>query len=228
MRNKFHDLLAGIRFVFDPQPAGGQGDKNDGKYKKPANRNCSRPSGFSGRQRLLQLAQSEPGLPQLDIATWPSQLFWLVVLFGAGYLVMAKIVTPRIGAVLEERRKHWMAILKSPQQVVMPPKFALIMRVILKKLELKLQNLPKQAAAEAAKKADDADAKIAQKLANKVAKAEAKLAEAKTSALGNLNDVAAEAAIAAVASLAGIKASSAQARKTASSIATKLAKQETN
>ena len=48
---------------------------------------------------------SEPGLPQLDIATWPSQLFWLVVLFGAGYLVMAKIVTPRIGAVLEERRQ---------------------------------------------------------------------------------------------------------------------------
>ena len=48
---------------------------------------------------------SEPGLPQLDIATWPSQLFWLVVLFAAGYLVMAKIVTPRIGAVLEERRQ---------------------------------------------------------------------------------------------------------------------------
>ena len=46
----------------------------------------------------------EPGLPQLDIATWPSQLFWLVVLFGAGYLIMAKVVTPRIGAVLEERR----------------------------------------------------------------------------------------------------------------------------
>ena len=59
-------------------------------------------------------------------------------------------------------------------------------------------------------------------------KAEAKLAEAKTSAMANLNDVAAEAAMAAVASLAGIKAGSAQARKTASLIATKLAKQETN
>jgi hypothetical protein len=38
--------LPALRFVFDPQPAGGQGDKNDGKYKKPANRNCSRPSGI--------------------------------------------------------------------------------------------------------------------------------------------------------------------------------------
>ena len=80
----------------------------------------------------------------------------------------------------------------------------------------------------AAKKAEAADAKIAKKLADKVGVAEAKLAEAKTSAMANLNDVAAEAAMAAVASLAGIKASSTQARKTASSIATKLAKQETN
>jgi hypothetical protein len=32
----------------------------------------------------LAAGASEPGLPQLDIATWPSQLFWLVVLFAAG------------------------------------------------------------------------------------------------------------------------------------------------
>jgi len=151
---------------------------------------------------------SEPGLPQLDIATWPSQLFWLVVLFGAGYLVMAKIVTPRIGAVLEERRQT--------------------VDGDLEKARIEAAEFAKQAAMEATKKAEAADAKIAKKLADKVGAAEAKLAEAKTSAMANLNDVAAEAAMAAVASLAGIKTSSAQASKTASSIATKLAKQETN
>ena len=151
---------------------------------------------------------SEPGLPQLDIATWPSQLFWLVVLFGAGYLVMAKIVTPRIGAVLEERRQT--------------------VDGDLEKARIEAAEFAKQAAMEATKKAEVADAKIAKKLAGKVGAAEAKLAEAKTSAMANLNDVAAEAAMAAVASLAGIKTSSAQASKTASSIATKLAKQETN
>ena len=46
--------------------------------------------------------------------------------------------------------------------------------------------------------------------------------------MASLNDVAAEAGMAAVASLVSIKVSSAQASKTASSIATKLAKQETN
>ena len=172
---------------------------------------------------------SEPGLPQLDIATWPSQLFWLVVLFGAGYLVMAKIVTPRIGAVLEERRQTVDGDLEKARAASADAaKIRADYESDLEKARIEAAEFVKQAAMEATQKAEAADAKIAQKLSNKVAKAEAKLAEAKTSAMANLNDVAAEAAMAAVASVAGIKASRVQARKTASSIATKLAKRETN
>ena len=172
---------------------------------------------------------SEPGLPQLDIATWPSQLFWLVLLFGAGYLVMAKIVTPRIGAVLEERRQTVDGDLEKARVASADAaKIRADYESDLEKARIEAAEFAKQAAMKATKKAEAADAKIAKKLAEKVVAAEAKLAEAKTSAMANLNDVAAEAAMSAVASLAGIKASSAQARKTASSIATKLAKQETN
>ena len=172
---------------------------------------------------------NEPGLPQLDIDTWPSQLFWLVVLFGAGYLVMAKIVTPRIGAVLEERRQTVDGDLaKARAASADAAKIRADYESDLEKARIEAAEFAKQAAMEATKKAETADAKIAKRLAEKVGAAEAKLAEAKTSAMANLNDVAAEAAMAAVASLAGIKASSAQASKTASSIATKLAKQETN
>ena len=172
---------------------------------------------------------SEPGLPQLDIATWPSQLFWLVVLFGAGYLVMAKIVTPRIGAVLEERRQTVDGDLEKARAASADAaKIRADYESDLEKARIEAAEFAKQAAMEATKKAEAADARIAKKLADKVGAAEAKLAEAKTNALANLNDVAAEAAMAAVASLAGIKTSSAQASKTAASIATKLAKQETN
>ena len=172
---------------------------------------------------------SEPGLPQLDMATWPSQLFWLVVLFGAGYLVMAKIVTPRIGAVLEERRQTVDGDLEKARAASADAaKIRADYESDLEKARIEAAEFAKQAAMEATKKAEVANAKIAKKLADKVGAAEAKLAEAKTSAMANLNDVAAEAAMAAVASLAGIKTSSAQASKTASSIATKLAKQETN
>ena len=125
----------------------------------------------------------EPGLPQLDIATWPSQLFWLFVLFGAGYLVMAKIVTPRIGAVLEERRQTVDGDLeKGSQRKWDAAKIRADYESDLEKARIDAAEYAKQAAVEAVKKADDADAKIAQKLAKKVAKAEAKLAEAKTSA----------------------------------------------
>ena len=172
---------------------------------------------------------SEPGLPQLDIATWPSQLFWLVVLFGAGYLVMAKVVMPRIGAVLEERRQTVDGDLEKARAASGDAaKIRADYESDLEKARIEAAEFAKQAAMEATKKAEAADAKISKKLAEKVGAAEAKLAEAKTSAMANLNDVAAEAAMAAVASLAGIKTSSAQASKTASSIATKLAKQETN
>ena len=172
---------------------------------------------------------SEPGLPQLDIATWPSQLFWLVVLFGAGYLVMARVVTPRIGAVLEERRQTVDGDLEKARATSADAaKMRANYESDLEKARIEAAEFTKQAAMEATKKAEAADAKIAQKLSNKVAKAEAKLADAKTSAMANLNDVAAEAAVAAVTSLTGVKASSAQARKIASSIAITLANQETN
>ena len=43
-------------------------------------------------------------MPQLDIATWPSQLFWLVVCFGLLYVLLARLALPRIATALEERR----------------------------------------------------------------------------------------------------------------------------
>jgi len=180
-----------------------------------------------GPAQVFAAGASEPGLPQLDIDTWPSQLFWLVVLFGAGYLVMAKMVTPRIGAVLEERRKTLNGDLEKARNASADAaKIRADYESDLEKARSEAGEYAKQAAAEAAKKADDADAKIAQKLAKKVAKAEAKLAEAKSSAMGNLNDVAAEAAVSTVDALAGIKTTSAQAGKTAASVAAKLANQE--
>lgn len=49
-------------------------------------------------------AAEKAGLPQLDASTWPSQLFWLALTFGALYFLMSTYFLPRIGAALEERR----------------------------------------------------------------------------------------------------------------------------
>ena len=180
-----------------------------------------------GSTQVFAAGASEPGLPQLDIDTWPSQLFWLVVLFGAGYLVMAKMVTPRIGAVLEERRKTLDGDLEKARSASADAaKTRADYESDLEKARIEAGEYAKQAAAEAVKKVEEADAKTAQKLAKKVAKAEDKLAEAKTSAMMSLNDVAAEAAVSTVAALTGIKATSAEAGKAVSSVAAKLSNQE--
>ena len=41
--------------------------------------------------------------PPFDPATFGSQLFWLVICFGALYLLMSRVALPRIGSILEER-----------------------------------------------------------------------------------------------------------------------------
>ena len=169
------------------------------------------------------------GLPQLDISTWPSQLFWLVVLFTAGYILMAKVVTPRIGAVLEERRTKLDDDLgKARTASEDAARIRAEYEADLDAARSAAAETAKQAAAEAAKQAEAGDAKIAKKLAEKVAKAEAKLAAARSDAMANLNNVAAEAALAAVAQLADIKTTAAQASKTANKLAAAMAKQEAN
>lgn len=51
-------------------------------------------------------AHTSSGLPQLDPSTYPSQIFWLVILFGVLYLVFSRRVLPVISGTLENRREH--------------------------------------------------------------------------------------------------------------------------
>ncbi len=52
-----------------------------------------------------EAAHSEGGgLPQMDVSTFPSQIFWLAVTFGLLYWIMNWLVLPRLGAAIEERR----------------------------------------------------------------------------------------------------------------------------
>ncbi len=57
---------------------------------------------------LLTSAQSAKsgGMPQLNPEFWISQVFWLVLTFGILYLVLSKLVLPKISDNLENRKSQ--------------------------------------------------------------------------------------------------------------------------
>ena len=49
-------------------------------------------------------AAESGGMPQLNPEFWVSQIFWLILTFGILYLVLSKLILPKISANLESRR----------------------------------------------------------------------------------------------------------------------------
>ena len=45
-------------------------------------------------------------MPQLEITTYPSQIFWLVVSFSILYLIMSRVIIPRISSVIKSRESE--------------------------------------------------------------------------------------------------------------------------
>ncbi len=157
---------------------------------------------------------SSGGLPQLDFTTWPTQIFWLVVSFALAYVLMWRVVTPRIASVLEERHTRLDDDMQRAKQAADE---AETMRVSFEKTltdaRAEAQEKTRSTLAAAAAEADKKNAAAAKRLATKIGKAEAKIMEARDAALSELDDVAAVTAVDAASSLAGIKITKTDAKK---------------
>ena len=51
-------------------------------------------------------AAESGGMPQLDPEFWISQIFWLTITFGTLYVVLSKLILPKISANLEMRKSQ--------------------------------------------------------------------------------------------------------------------------
>lgn len=51
-------------------------------------------------------AKESGGLPQLDVSTYPSQIFWLFIFFVLLHLILSRMILPAISATIQKRNLH--------------------------------------------------------------------------------------------------------------------------
>ena len=177
----------------------------------------------------LAAGESSGGLPQLDFTTWPTQIFWLVVSFALAYVLMSRIVTPRIASVLEERHTRLEDDMERARQAAQE---AEDMRVTFEKAladaRSEAADKTRETLANATQDAEKKNDAAAKRLATKIAKAETKIMESRAEALKELDDVASASAVDAVASLAGIKLTKTDAKKAVKAAAKAMPQMEQN
>lgn len=180
-----------------------------------------------GTTSVLAAGGEATGLPQLDITTWPNQLFWLVVTFGIGYIIMSRMITPRIGNVIEQRGRTIQDDLNRAKEAeaeaqTMKAEF----EASLDDARAKAADAAQKAMSEAKAKAEEAEAELSAKLAKKTKTAETKLAKIRDEALANINEVASEVTQDAVKAVIGMTVTKAEATKSVAKLAKLGAGQE--
>ena len=180
-----------------------------------------------GTTSVLAAGGEAAGLPQLDITTWPNQLFWLVVTFSIGYIIMSRMITPRIGNVLEQRGRTIQDDLNRAKEAeaeaqAMKAEF----EASLDDARTKAADAAQKAMSEAKAKAEESEAELSAKLAKKSKAAETKLAKIRDEALANINEVASEVTQDAVKAVTGMTVTKAEATKSVAKLAKAGAGQE--
>jgi F-type H+-transporting ATPase subunit b len=147
---------------------------------------------------------AKPGLPQLDISTFASQLFWLLISFVILYTVISRVAAPKIGGVIQDRASRIRGDLETAAKAKRDSEAAMAgyekaladARTRGLKMSDELRNTVQ---AEINAKNDAA----AKELNAKTAAQEARIAEMRKSAMAKVGDVARETAADVVMKLTG-------------------------
>jgi len=133
--------------------------------------------------------------PPFDSSTFASQLLWLAITFGLFYLLMSKVIVPRIGGILEHRRDRIAQDLDEANRLKEEADNAIAA------YEQELADARKKASAiaetarEKAKTAAEAERTSTEaELGAKMADAEKSIAAIKTKALADVDTIAEDAA----------------------------------
>ena len=130
---------------------------------------------------------SEKGLPQLDLETYPSLIFWSIISLLIGYILMAFIVTPSIQSIINIRETNIQNDLikaKNSNEEAQIIKNTLSNKQ--EEIKLNSQNIINQAISEAKTLLDNSEKKILNKMNVKILEAEQKIHKSKNEVISEL------------------------------------------
>jgi F-type H+-transporting ATPase subunit b len=133
--------------------------------------------------------------PPFEISTFPSQLLWLAISFGALYYVMSKIALPKIGVVIDDRKARIAKDLNDAAAMQQRADAAAAAHEkTLAEARAKAQGLAQAARDKLAAEAEANRKSLEEELAAKLLHAESQIAATRAQAMTNVDSIAREAA----------------------------------
>lgn len=135
------------------------------------------------------------GMPQLDFATFPNQIFWLVVTLVVIFFVLNRIVIPRIASVLADRHDTIQRDLEKAEELKkMSVEAEEAYNKALADARVEASNIVAETKADIQKDLNKAIAKADAQIAAKAAEGEVKIKEIRDDALRAVQKVASDTA----------------------------------
>jgi F-type H+-transporting ATPase subunit b len=144
------------------------------------------------------------GFPPFESENFPSQLAWLTLSFVLLYVLMAKVVLPRIGSILAERSKHIADDIAAAQDFKARSDAAhAAYEKALADARTRAQGIANATREREAAAAEETNKRLEAELHERLAAAEKSIAATRSTAMGNVGTIAADTASAIVERLIG-------------------------
>lgn len=173
----------------------------------------------AGHGTAHDAAHESVGLPQLDVATYPGQIFWLAVTFAILYFYFSRKALPEISGVIENRHEHIQSNLHTAEKLRKEADEAQVhYEALLEHARTESSKLMGDAAASVKAKGDRMFLSLREKGAQDIAALEQRLTQEKAKAMAEMDMIAAEIASQAAEKIVGVKADLKQAQTVVQSL----------
>jgi F-type H+-transporting ATPase subunit b len=147
---------------------------------------------------------SASGLPQFDMAQWPGQAVWILIIFAVMFVLFARVIVPRIGGTIGAREDRIAGDIGDARRLKQRADGeAATAAAEMAEARSRAHRLALEAKARAQEAAVAADAREQARLAETLAHAEAGILTARDEAMAHVREIALQAASAMVERLTG-------------------------